>query len=342
MKDPTVVELRRQCSKRGLPTSGKRTELVARLQSNKPTTKAPIRNQPTTEAPIRRDLPHSENIQCLIATSIPIDVQDPFEMARESLQNAAEDDPLHEENLHDDTTAITNEHGTFWTRMERDHASLREEFQSMTNELRGVTAELRIKTDQLCAKTDELERLTDQLCVKTDELERATAGFRDFRNRFISTYKRDVLNQIEDSDRNFIKLGNVVVHTGNVKRDAELYNGLNARRDILVFRELYGILPAIAINIGKPLALPSALYLWKVSNLTIDYRPTISVLNQYATIVSDLQLTTTQVFCDRFRDFIAALDERGYTGDYLELNEAPTNEYWAFWKAVKTEVIKTN
>lgn len=332
MKVPTVAQLRRQCSKLGLPTSGKRTELLARLQSH----------QPTTEAPLRKDLSHSESIQCLIATSIPVDVQDPLEMARQSLQNAAQDDPLQEENLHDDTTAITNEHGTFWTRTERDHASLREEFRSQTNELRSITDSLRIKTDQLDVKTNELERVTAQLNVKTNELEKVTAGFRDFRNRFISTYKRDVLNQIEDSDRHFIKLGNVVAHAGNVKRDAELYSGLNARRDILVFRKLYGILPANAITIGKPPALPVALYLWKIANSTIDYIPTISVLDKHATIVSDLQFTTTEVFRDRFRDFIAALNERGYTGNYLEMNEAPTKEYWAFWKAVETEVLRTN
>lgn len=57
---------------------------------------------------------------------------------------------------------------------------------------------------------------------------------------FREDLRRDVLNKIEDSDRDFIKLGNAAVHTGNVKRDVELYSGMNARRNVSVFRNRFG------------------------------------------------------------------------------------------------------
>lgn len=91
------------------------------------------------------------------------------------------------------------------------------------------------------------------------ELQRATLGYRDFRHRFISTYKRDILSVTDDSDRKYIQRGNAVVHSGNLKYDAELYSGWNCRNDQSVFRLLYGVLPTLLSQLvsSSPTALSS-------------------------------------------------------------------------------------
>lgn len=76
--------------------------------------------------------------------------------------------------------------------------------------------------------------------------------------------------------------------------------------------------------------------------MTIEYEPTISLLNKHATIVSDPQFTATATFHDRFDAFVKALDNRCYPENYLETNEEPTKEYWLFYDAVSTEVTKSD
>jgi hypothetical protein len=68
--------------------------------------------------------------------------------------------------------------------------------------------------------------------------------------------------------------------------------------------------------------------------------PTISVLDQHATIISNRQYTTTQNLHDCFQNFILALDKQGYTGHYLDGPQEPKEQYWLFWKAVKVDVKK--
>ncbi|CRG92007.1 hypothetical protein PISL3812_09061 [Talaromyces islandicus] len=93
--------------------------------------------------------------------------------------------------------------------------------------------------------------LKDEFLLKHKQLERATLGFREFRHRFISVYKRDILGENGGDDRMYIHPGNVIVHGGNCKQDAELYSGHRPRHDHSVFKKLYGVRPETAVNIGN-------------------------------------------------------------------------------------------
>lgn len=85
------------------------------------------------------------------------------------------------------------------------------------------------------AKEGKFSSLEAKFSRKIDELERTALGFHEFRHRFISTYKRDILNDADSKDMQFIRAGNEVVNRGNCIRDTELYQGTNPRSEILTF-----------------------------------------------------------------------------------------------------------
>ncbi|CRG90140.1 hypothetical protein PISL3812_07182 [Talaromyces islandicus] len=208
--------------------------------------------EPPTVSSNRGD--SSDSFECLISTSIPTSAPDTISMACQELQNAAQHEPLQEEPLFTDKTLLTNSRGGYWAGMERWHGR-----------------DMEMKTAQLDAKTARLDATSARLVTRTDDHERTSVGFRNFRHRFISTYKRDVLHEEDDSDRRFTQYGNHVVHRGNVKRDCELYSGLNQRSDPLVFQKLYGVLPVLAASMTTTLQsrfLMSTLQLFQTSNVS--------------------------------------------------------------------------
>jgi SAP domain len=244
MPGPTVAQLRRQCTSRGLPTSGKKAQLEARLRDHETSKKA------STVAIAVKETSPSDSIDCLIATSISSDAINPINAARLALQHTIENDPLHQESMAN-STVITNPRGSFFSHVAEDLAALKNDHAALKNDHAALKNDHdALKNDHTALKDDHAST-SHALFARTDELERATVGFREFRHRFISTYKRDILNETDDNDRKFIQLGNRVVHSGNIKRDSELYSGLHQRHDPLVFRKLYGVLPAIAATIGK-------------------------------------------------------------------------------------------
>jgi len=74
-------------------------------------------------------------------------------------------------------------------------------------------------------------------------LSQAFEGYRKFRHRFIDVYRRDVLDVLDDLDRQGCKKigeGNQVTHEGDVVTDAGLYTfGGRFDEDVLV--DLYGL-----------------------------------------------------------------------------------------------------
>jgi hypothetical protein len=67
------------------------------------------------------------------------------------------------------------------------------------------------------------------LKTRTQSLESNEKGLKDFidsfisyRQRFISTFKCDILKSADQRDIKIIASGNVFAHHGNAKRDAEL------------------------------------------------------------------------------------------------------------------------
>jgi len=74
-------------------------------------------------------------------------------------------------------------------------------------------------------------------------------AYRNIRNRFISTFKRDLLHKESDEDEAIITGGNHNAHGGDVEVDATLYNmPEGGRNDSEVFKKLYGLLPETVLQ----------------------------------------------------------------------------------------------
>lgn len=209
------ASLKRKCEKRGLSTSGNKDDLLKRLGALATS---------TTTIPSEND-ENDGDIDCVLAVCIPFSVpSDMIPTARAELAAAAQNDQLQEEELAAEQTVIANPRArSFFAHITAEIEALKEENQLMKAEFRS----------------------------KHEQLERATAGFREFRNRFISVYKREILGDHGEDNRMYIHSGNVVVHGGNCKQDAELYRGHRPRNDPSVFEELYGVRPETAFNLSK-------------------------------------------------------------------------------------------
>ena len=72
-------------------------------------------------------------------------------------------------------------------------------------------------------------------------------AYKALRNRFISTYKRDVLINQTETDRRILAAGITLTDEGDAVGDALLYQlvGPGARRDYFVFKKLYGLDPGV-------------------------------------------------------------------------------------------------
>ncbi|EDN02182.1 hypothetical protein I7I51_01878 [Histoplasma capsulatum] len=133
-----------------------------------------------------------------------------------------------------------------------------------------------------------------------------------FRNRFISTYKWDILSNNTEKDKVTIRTGNHFVHGGDCKRDAELYEAPALRLDFVIYTKLYGLHPGVVRS-------------------SISYRPTIDLLNRHATTVADKNIELPTKFNDLFVNFIKALETSNFEEGYLANPKSDvTVAYWAF------------
>ncbi|PGH03060.1 hypothetical protein AJ80_08755 [Polytolypa hystricis UAMH7299] len=147
---------------------------------------------------------------------------------------------------------------------------------------------------------------------RVSDLEESVSDLKDVRNRFISTYKRDILSNDTETDRVIIRSGNRFVHGGDCKRNAELYEAPARRRDFDIYIKLYGLHPGIVRS-------------------SISYRPTIELLDRHATAVSDQKIKLPTNFNDLFVQFIRALETSNFDEDYLiNPTSSVTVAYWAF------------
>ncbi|KAG0133429.1 hypothetical protein HOY82DRAFT_482822 [Tuber indicum] len=145
------------------------------------------------------------------------------------------------------------------------------------------------------------------------------------RNRFLSTFKRDVLKCSTAQDRTLISEGNECAHGGDAKVDARLYRGPNGRRDVYAFETLYGLSSETVERIAED-------------------KETINVLNIHASVKASKYKTGNKNFYLAFKRYIdrlkASRDGRGEdsVGEGLP---ALTETYWAFIQASVTEVKET-
>ena len=82
-------------------------------------------------------------------------------------------------------------------------------------------------------------------------LSKSLPQYKRVRSRFIATYKRDVLKDADDADRDIIRNGNMWAHGGDAIMDAQLYDGLGGRRDSSVYKKLYGLDPRWVLEISE-------------------------------------------------------------------------------------------
>jgi len=76
-------------------------------------------------------------------------------------------------------------------------------------------------------------------------------SYKNMRQRFLSTFKRDYLKEETRADHAIIDSVNKSAHGGDATLDATLYSGPGARRDFPVFQTLYGLPPKVVDGIGK-------------------------------------------------------------------------------------------
>ncbi|RPA90851.1 hypothetical protein L873DRAFT_1716449 [Choiromyces venosus 120613-1] len=173
--------------------------------------------------------------------------------------------------------------------------------------LKGKVASLEQKD---ILKDTEIAKLKDYVST----LRLAGQDYRRVRNRFISTFKRDKLDGVTQSDLDIIREGNITVHRGDAAVDALLYDGIEGRYDTYTFEELYGMHPS---DVKK-----------------ITHKETIDILNLHAAVRANNDKTGTDEFYKKFAEFIKAFRMSDPKVNYLigESTNATRAAYWSLLK----------
>ncbi|RPA92491.1 hypothetical protein L873DRAFT_1709754 [Choiromyces venosus 120613-1] len=188
--------------------------------------------------------------------------------------------------------------------------------------LAGVQERLRVLEEKDIlkdTKIDSLEKNVTELNNRVSTLTLAGQDYRRVRNRFISTFKRDKLDDVTQSDLDTIREGNITVHGGDAAVDALLYEGVEGRYDTYTFEELYGMHPA---DVKK-----------------IMHKETIDILNLHAGVRADNDKTGTDEFYKRFAEFIQAFKRSDPKVNYL-IGESTNVTRAAYWSLLKCQRYK--
>jgi hypothetical protein len=108
--------------------------------------------------------------------------------------------------------------------------------------LENTVVELKTKSAEQDATIAAQDARNASLEGQVAGLTASVDAYKSVRNRFISTYKRDVLQNDTAADRLIIAAGNVSAHGGDAVIDALLYKQ-GARSDYSVYKKLYGVNP---------------------------------------------------------------------------------------------------
>ena len=79
---------------------------------------------------------------------------------------------------------------------------------------------------------------------------RAIEGYLKIRNRFIDTFRRDILSMRNAQGRQNIEAGNMAAHDGDAITDAILFTS-GDRSDTFIFPLIYGISAEQVLELGK-------------------------------------------------------------------------------------------
>ncbi|KAL7275212.1 hypothetical protein RUND412_001861 [Rhizina undulata] len=186
----------------------------------------------------------------------------------------------------------------------------------LEDEVAGQKEKATLQKEKTTLQEAEIAELKDQVLT----LRLSMKEYRRVRNWFISTFKRDKLNNADGSDIKSIQEGNVTAHGGDAIVNALLYKGPDGRRDASAFEKLYGL---------NPLRV-----------LAIKHKPTIAVMNTHAGIISSQYKVGSEKFYKTFAEFIKLLKDSDFDESYLDDGELDslTRVYWSFLKCAKDEV----
>jgi len=180
-----------------------------------------------------------------------------------------------------------------------------------------------------------LKREKTFLEAQVRDLTASLVAYKTLRNRFISTYKRDVLNNATEDDRRIITAGNSWAHGGDAVVDASLYRlkGPGARSDDPAYVALYGVSPTIVLESLSEREM--GFYISQKFRLTyLDDPRTIKVLNSHAGVVASKYKHGSETFYANFRVFVSELKK----GENYDAEAALNNAYWTFMNCTKAEV----
>ena len=122
-----------------------------------------------------------------------------------------------------------------------------------TKRLESEISQLKLRDDSQQAEINSHQAQINSQQARINTLEEASQGFRDIRNRFLETYKRDWYDTPDQQSHVPIQQGNTSAHGGNAAVDSLLYTDpfLSAgRSDERVYVSLYGLTPNQVKRLG--------------------------------------------------------------------------------------------
>ncbi|KAI9772876.1 MAG: hypothetical protein M1840_008758 [Geoglossum simile] len=151
---------------------------------------------------------------------------------------------------------------------------------------------------------------------------RAIEGYLMIRNRFIDTFRRDILSMRNAQGRQNIEAGNMAAHDGDAITDATLFTS-GDRTDVFVFHKLYGTSAERVLELDKA-----------------GDQDSISVLNAHASIISTKGKQIHEDISSAFMNFLDALAES--QGERSQQNPSSdlTEAYNQFWDAHKLKPVR--
>ena len=87
--------------------------------------------------------------------------------------------------------------------------------------------------------------------TRTGDLTASLGAYKKIRHRFIDTHARIKTANVSAHTRKQIQEGSAAAHGGDVKIDADLYREGKQRKDVEIFKDLYGILPQVVWSFSK-------------------------------------------------------------------------------------------
>ena len=154
-----------------------------------------------------------------------------IEKAKDSLGLAIQNDPLYVQSVRDDL-AVGNLAGIQYA------------------EAKAARDQFELRLAKLEEDHQKLQLFYSSLQKDVLNLKESVEDYNIVRHRFISFFKRDVLLTATPNDFALIRKGSNLVHGGDAKRDADLYE-TGGRQDYGVYEMLYGFHPSVVKSIRK-------------------------------------------------------------------------------------------